>query len=51
MSTSTPLAYVAAWDVHGIKPFGRLDAQVMTTGPAARPGVVANGSSHREGRR
>jgi transposase len=57
------LAYLAAWDVHqarlfgrcepstGIQPFGRLVAQVMTTGPYASARrvfwVVDNGSSHR----
>jgi transposase len=57
------LAYLAAWDVHharlfgrcepttGIEPFGRLVAQVMTTEPycSARRvfWVVDNGSSHR----
>jgi transposase len=57
------LAYLAAWDVHqarlfgrcepstGIAPFGRLVAQVMTTEPYASAArvfwVVDNGSSHR----
>jgi transposase len=57
------LAYLAAWDVHqarlfgrcesttGINPFGRLVAQVMTTEPYASARrvfwVVDNGSSHR----
>ena len=57
------LAYLAAWDVHqarlfgrcepatGIAPFGRLVAQVMTTEPYASATrvfwVVDNGSSHR----
>jgi hypothetical protein len=57
------LAYMAAWDVHhakvfgrceattGIKPFGRLVEQVMTTEPYASAHrvfwVVDNGSSHR----
>ena len=57
------LQYLAAWDVHrakvfgrcepttGVKPFGRLVAQVMTTEPylSARRvfWVVDNGSSHR----
>jgi transposase len=57
------LAYLAAWDVHharlfgrcepstGIAPFGRLVAQVMTTEPYASARrvfwVVDNGSSHR----
>ena len=57
------LAYLAAWDVHharlfgrcepstGIEPFGRLVAQVMTTEPYASAcrvfWVVDNGSSHR----
>jgi transposase len=57
------LAYLAAWDVHqarlfgrcepttGIEPFGRLVAQVMTTEPYAFAErvfwVVDNGSSHR----
>src|SRR6266705_932426 len=57
------LAYLAAWDVHharlfgrcepstGIDPFGRLVAQVMTTEPYASAErvfwVVDNGSSHR----
>jgi transposase len=57
------LAYLAAWDVHqarlfgrcepstGIQPFGRLVAQVMTTEPYASATrvfwVVDNGSSHR----
>ena len=57
------LAYLAAWDVHqarlfgrcepstGIEPFGRLVAQVMTTEPYASARrvfwVVDNGSSHR----
>ncbi len=57
------LAYLAAWDVHharlfgrcepstGIQPFGRLVAQVMTTEPYASARrvfwVVDNGSSHR----
>ncbi|MGH9244843.1 MAG: transposase, partial [Acidimicrobiales bacterium] len=60
------LAYLAAWDVHrakvfgrcepttGIEPFGRLVEQVMTTEPYATARrvfwVVDNGSSHR-GRR
>jgi transposase len=57
------LAYLAAWDVHqarlfgrvepttGIEPFGRLVEQVMTTEPYASAErvfwVVDNGSSHR----
>jgi transposase len=57
------LAYLAAWDVHharlfgrcepttGIEPFGRLVAQVMTSEPYASAErvfwVVDNGSSHR----
>jgi hypothetical protein len=57
------LAYLAAWDVHqarlfgrcepstGIQPFGRLVEQVMTTEPYASARrvvwVVDNGSSHR----
>jgi transposase len=57
------LAYLAAWDVHqarlfgrcepstGIEPFGRLVEQVMTTKPYASATrvfwVVDNGSSHR----
>ena len=57
------LAYLAAWDVHharlfgrlepttGIAPFGRLVEQVMTTEPYASAQrvywVVDNGSSHR----
>ncbi|MGO8957582.1 MAG: IS630 family transposase [Streptosporangiaceae bacterium] len=57
------LQYLAAWDVHrakvfgrcepttGIEPFGRLVAQVMTTQPYASARrvywVVDNGSSHR----
>ena len=57
------LAYLAAWDVHrakifgrcepttGIEPFGRLVDQVMTTEPYASARrvfwVVDNGSSHR----
>jgi transposase len=57
------LAYLAAWDVHqarlfgrcepatGIAPFGRLVAQVMTTEPYASATrvfwIVDNGSSHR----
>jgi transposase len=57
------LAYLAAWDVHqarlfgrlepstGIKPFGRLVEQVMTTEPYASAArvfwVVDNGSGHR----
>lgn len=57
------LAYLAAWDVHharlfgrcepttGIQPFGRLVAQVMTTEPYASAHrvfwIVDNGSSHR----
>ncbi|MDQ6949607.1 MAG: transposase [Actinomycetota bacterium] len=57
------LAYLAAWDVHrarvfgrceattGIEPFGRLVTQVMTTEPYASARrvfwVVDNGSSHR----
>jgi hypothetical protein len=57
------LQYLAAWDVHrarvfgrcedktGIEPFGRLIAQVMTTGPYSSARrvfwVVDNGSSHR----
>jgi hypothetical protein len=57
------LAYLAAWDVHqarlfgrcepstGIAPFGRLVAQVMTTEPYASAArvfwIVDNGSSHR----
>ena len=57
------LAYLAAWDVHharlfgrcepstGIEPFGHLVAQVMTTEPYASARrvfwVVDNGSSHR----
>jgi hypothetical protein len=57
------LAYLAAWDVHharlfgrlepttGIEPFDRLVAQVMTTEPYASAArvfwVVDNGSSHR----
>lgn len=57
------LAYMAAWDVHrakvfgrreettGIEPFGRLVEQVMTTEPYASARrvfwVVDNGSSHR----
>ena len=57
------LAYLAAWDVHqarlfgrcepttGIAPFGRLVEQVMTTEPYASAGrvfwIVDNGSSHR----
>ena len=57
------LQYLAAWDVHrakvfgrcepatGIEPFGRLVAQVMTTEPYASARrvfwVVDNGSSHR----
>jgi len=57
------LAYLAAWDVHrakvfgrceettGIEPFGRLVCQVMTTEPYASAQrvywVVDNGSSHR----
>jgi hypothetical protein len=57
------LAYLAAWDVHqarlfgrceattGIDPFGRLVTQVMTTEPYASARrvfwVVDNGSSHR----
>jgi hypothetical protein len=57
------LAYLAAWDVHrakvfgrceaktGIEPFGRLVEQVMTTEPYASAHrvfwVVDNGSSHR----
>jgi transposase len=57
------LAYLAAWDVHrarifgrcetttGIAPFGRLVQQVMTTEPYASANrvfwVVDNGSSHR----
>lgn len=57
------LAYLAAWDVHharlfgrlepttGIEPFGRLVARVMTTEPYASARrvfwVVDNGSSHR----
>jgi transposase len=57
------LAYLAAWDVHharlfgrceattGIAPFGRLVAQVMTTEPYASARrvywIVDNGSSHR----
>ncbi len=57
------LAYLAAWDVHqarlfgrceqatGITPFGRLVEQVMTTEPYASAErvfwVVDNGSSHR----
>jgi transposase len=57
------LAYLAAWDVHqarlfgrcepttGIAPFGRLVGQVMTTEPSASAGrvfwIVDNGSSHR----
>jgi hypothetical protein len=57
------LAYLAAWDVHqarlfgrcepstGIQPFGRLVAQVMTVEPYASAErvfwVVDNGSSHR----
>jgi hypothetical protein len=57
------LAYLAAWDVHaakvfgrcepttGIEPFGRLVEQVMTTEPYASARrvfwVVDNGSSHR----
>jgi transposase len=57
------LAYLAAWDVHharlfgrlepttGIEPFGRLAAQVMTTEPYASARrvfwIVDNGSSHR----
>jgi hypothetical protein len=57
------LAYLAAWDVHrarlfgrlepttGIEPFSRLVAQVMTTEPYASARrvywVVDNGSSHR----
>ena len=57
------LQYLAAWDVHrarvfgrcepstGIEPFGRLVAQVMTTEPYASArrvfGVADNGSSHR----
>ena len=57
------LAYLAAWDVHrarlfgrcepttGIAPFGRLVEQVMTTEPYASASrvfwVVDNGSSHR----
>jgi hypothetical protein len=57
------LAYLAAWDVHrakmfgrcetssGIEPFGRLVEQVMTTQPYASAKrvfwVVDNGSSHR----
>jgi transposase len=57
------LAYLAAWDVHqarlfgrceastGIAPFGRLVSQVMTTEPYASAErvfwVVDNGSSHR----
>jgi DDE superfamily endonuclease len=57
------LAYLAAWDVHharlfgrcepttGIEPFGRLVAQVMTTEPYASARrvfwIVDNGSSHR----
>jgi transposase len=57
------LAYLAAWDVHqarlfgrcepatGVKPFGRLVAQVMTVEPYASAKrvfwVVDNGSSHR----
>ena len=61
------LAYLATWDVHqarlfgrcepstGIEPFGRLVEQVMTTEPYASAGrvfwVVDNGSSHRGRRR
>jgi transposase len=57
------LAYLAAWDVHharlfgrcepttGIDPFGRLVTQVMTTEPYASAKrvfwIVDNGSSHR----
>lgn len=57
------LAYLAAWDVHrarlfgrceaatGIQPFGRLVAQVMTSPPYASARrvfwIVDNGSSHR----
>jgi transposase len=57
------LAYLAAWDVHhgrvfgrcenttGIAPFGRLVQQVMTTEPYASAGrvfwIADNGSSHR----
>jgi hypothetical protein len=57
------LAYLAAWDVHrwrvfgrcetttGIAPFGRLVQQVMSTEPYASANrvfwVVDNGSSHR----
>jgi DDE superfamily endonuclease len=57
------LAYLAAWDVHqarlfgrcepstGIEPFGRLVEQVMTTAPYASARrvfwVIDNGSSHR----
>jgi transposase len=57
------LAYLAAWDVHqarlfgrcepstGIEPFGRLVEQVMTTEPYASAArvfwIVDNGSSHR----
>jgi DDE superfamily endonuclease len=57
------LAYLAAWDVHqarlfgrcepttGIRPFGRLVEQVMTTEPYAPARrvfwIVDNGSSHR----
>jgi hypothetical protein len=57
------LAYLAAWDVHharlfgrceastGIEPFGRLVAQVMTAEPYASAErvywIVDNGSSHR----
>jgi len=57
------LAYLAAWDVHharlfgrcepstGIEPFDRLVAQVMTTEPYASARrvfwIVDNGSSHR----
>jgi hypothetical protein len=57
------LAYLAAWDVHqarlfgrcepstGIQPFGRLVAQVMTVEPYASATrvfwIVDNGSSHR----
>src|SRR4029450_11507205 len=57
------LAYLAAWDVHharlfgrcepttGIEPFDRLVAQVMTTQPSASAArglwVVDNGPSHR----
>jgi transposase len=60
------LSYLAAWDVHrgkvfgrcepttGIAPFGRLVAQVMTQQPYASARrvfwVVDNGSSHRGGR-